>query len=245
MSTVDVLAIFAHRDDAELNAGGTLAKLARQGRRTGILDLTQGEMGTRGSAATRAAEAAKASTVLGVAVRENLEFPDAGVTNTPETRAALAAVIRRLRPRVVIAPARHGRHPDHHVTAQLVRDACFVSGLAKLAPERPPHPPHPPHRPLKLLHALSFREDHEKPTFVVDITDEFETKLAAIKCYASQFDGAIQGGEVFPNGEPLYDIIRHQAAHYGSLIRCRYGEPFYTTETMRVDDVMMLEVASF
>jgi bacillithiol biosynthesis deacetylase BshB1 len=241
MSTVDILAIFAHRDDAELNAGGTLAKLARQGRRTGILDLTQGEMGSRGSAATRAAEAAAASTVLGVAVRENLELPDAGVTNTPETRAAIATMIRRLRPRVVIAPARHGRHPDHHVTAQLVRDACFVSGLAKLAPERPPQPPH---RPLKLLHALSFREDHEKPTFVVDITDEFETKLAAIKCYSSQFDGAIQAGEVFPNGEPLYDIIRHQAAHYGSLIRCRYGEPFYTSETMRVDDLMTLEVAS-
>jgi bacillithiol biosynthesis deacetylase BshB1 len=238
MSTVDVLAIFAHRDDAELNAGGTLAKLGRQGRRTGILDLTQGEMGTRGSAATRAAEAAQAAKVLGVAVRENLELPDAGITNTPETRRAVAAVIRRLKPRVVIAPARNGRHPDHHVTAQLVRDACFVAGLAKIEPE------HPPHRPLKLLHALSFREDHEKPTFVVDVSDEFETKLAAIKCFASQFDGAIQGGEVFPNGEPLYDIIRHQAAHYGSLIRCRYGEPFYTAETMRVDDLMALEVSS-
>ncbi len=239
MSTVDVLAIFAHRDDAELNAGGTLAKLARQGRRTGILDLTQGEMGTRGSAATRAAEAAEAAEVLGVAVRENLELPDAGITNTPETRAAVASVIRRLKPRIVIAPARHGRHPDHHVTAQLVRDACFVAGLAKVTPE------HPPHRPLKLLHALSFREDHEKPTFVVNIADEFETKLAAIKCYGSQFDGAIQGGEVFPNGEPLYDIIRHQAAHYGSLIRCKYGEPFHTSETMRVDDLMSLEVSSF
>ena len=239
MSSVDVLAIFAHRDDAELNAGGTLAKLARQGRRTGILDLTQGEMGTRGSAATRAAEAAESAKVLGAAIRENLELPDAGITNTPETRAAVASVIRRLKPRVVIAPARHGRHPDHHVAAQLVRDACFVSGLAKVAPE------HAPHRPLKLLHALSFREDNEKPTFVVDISDEFETKLAAIKCYGSQFDGAIQGGEVFPNGEPLYDIIRHQAAHYGSLIRCKYGEPFHTSETMRVDDLMSLEVSSF
>lgn len=242
MSTVDVLAIFAHRDDAELNAGGTLAKLARQGRRTGILDLTQGEMGTRGSAATRAAEAAEAAKVLGVAVRENLALPDAGITNTPDTRAVLASVIRRLKPRVVIAPARHGRHPDHHVTAQLVRDACFVAGLVKVAPENPPQGVH---RPLKLLHALSFREDHEKPTFVVDISDEFETKLDAIKCYASQFDGAIQGGEVFPNGEPFYDIIRHQAAHYGSLIRCKYGEPFHTSETMRVDDLMSLEVSSF
>jgi bacillithiol biosynthesis deacetylase BshB1 len=239
MSTVDILAIFAHRDDAELNAGGTLAKMARQGSRTGILDLTQGEMGTRGSAATRAAEAAAAAKVLGVSVRENLELPDAGITNTPETRAAIAAVIRRLKPRVIIAPAQRGRHPDHHVTAQLVRDACFVAGLAKVAPELPPH------RPLKLLHALSFREDHEKPTFVVNIADEFVTKLEAIKCYRSQFDGAIQGGEVFPNGEPLYDIIRHQAAHYGSLIRCMYGEPFYTSETMRVDDLMKLEVSSF
>jgi bacillithiol biosynthesis deacetylase BshB1 len=239
MSPVDILAIFAHRDDAELNAGGTLAKMARRGSRTGILDLTQGEMGTRGSAATRAAEAAAAAKVLGVSVRENLELPDAGITNTPATRAAVAAVIRRLKPRVVIGPAQRGRHPDHHVTAQLVRDACFVAGLAKVAPE------HPPHRPLKLLHALSFREDHEKPTFVVDISDEFEVKLEAIKCYGSQFDGAIQGGEVFPNGEPLYEIVRHQAAHYGSLIRCRYGEPFYTAETMRVDDLMTLEVASF
>ena len=239
MPTVDILAIFAHRDDAELNAGGTLAKAARQGHRTAILDLTQGEMGTRGSAATRAAEAAEASKALGVSVREYLELPDAGITNTPATRAALAAVIRRLKPRIVIAPARQGRHPDHHVTAQLVRDACFVAGLAKIAPE------HPPHRPLKLLHALSFREDHTKPTFVVDISDTFDAKLAAIKCYASQFDGAIQGGEVFPNGEPLYDIIRHQAAHYGSLIRCRYGEPFETSETMRVDDLMSLGVASF
>ncbi len=239
MSTVAVLAIFAHRDDAELNAGGTLAKLARQGQRTGILDLTQGEMGTRGSAATRAEEAARAAKVLGVSVRENLELPDAGITNTPETRRMLAAVIRRLKPQVVICPAQKGRHPDHHVTAQLVRDACFVAGLAKIEPE------HPPHRPRKLLHALSFREDHEKPTFVVDIADDFEVKLNAIRCYASQFDGATQGGEVFPNGEPLYDIIRHQAAHYGSLIRCKYGEPFFTSETMRVDDITTLEVSTF
>ncbi|MGH7653947.1 MAG: bacillithiol biosynthesis deacetylase BshB1 [Gemmatimonadaceae bacterium] len=239
MPTADLLAIFAHRDDAELNAGGTIAKLAAQGHRVAILDLTQGEMGTRGSAATRATEAAAAASKLGVAIRENLELPDAGITNTPATRAAVATVIRRLKPRVVIAPALRGRHPDHHVTAQLVRDACFVAGLAKIAPENPPH------RPVKVLHAMSFREDHEKPTFVVDISEQFETKLAAIKCYASQFDGAIQSGEVYPNGEPLYDIIRHQAAHYGSLIRCRYGEPFHTNETMRVDDLMALEVASF
>jgi bacillithiol biosynthesis deacetylase BshB1 len=239
MSTVDILAIFAHRDDAELNVGGTLARAARHGRRTGILDLAQGEMGTRGSAELRAAEAARAAELLGVAVRENVRLPDAGITNTPDSRRAVATVIRRLRPQVVIAPAARGRHPDHRVASQLVRDACFVAGLAKVDPE------HPAHRPRKVIHAMAYREDHEKPTFVVDISDDFETKLAAVRCYASQFDGATQGGEVYPNGEPLYDIIRHQAAHYGSLIRCRYGEPFHTAETMRVDDVMALEVATF
>jgi bacillithiol biosynthesis deacetylase BshB1 len=237
---VDLLAIFAHRDDAELNAGGTLARTARQGRRTAILDLTQGEMGTRGSAAIRTSEAERAAERLGVSLRENLGLPDAGITNTPETRRAVATVIRRLKPRVIIAPALRGRHPDHHVTAQLVRDACFIAGLAKVEPD------HPPHRPLKLIHAMAYREDHEKPTFVVDISDDFETKLAAIDCYASQFDGATtQGGEVYPNGEPFRDIVRHQAAHYGSLIRCRYGEPFFTTETVRVDDVTTLDVSTF
>ena len=231
---LDALAIFAHRDDAELTAGGTLAKLSRLGHRVGILDLTQGEMGTRGSAATRAEEASRAATVLGAVLRENLELPDAGITNTPETRAQLATAIRRLRPRLVITHAPRGRHPDHKAAVQLVRDACFVSGLAKVAPGLPPH------RPLKILHAIAHREDHAKPTFVVDISDDFETKLRAIRCFGSQFDEATQAGEMYPNGEPLYDLVRHQAAHYGSLIRCRYGEPFFTFETMRVDDPMSL-----
>jgi bacillithiol biosynthesis deacetylase BshB1 len=239
MTTVDVLAIAAHRDDVELTCGGTLMKLARQGRRTGIVDLTQGEMGTRGSAATRAEEASRAASILQVQQRENLALPDAAIVNSPDTRRALAVVIRRLRPQVVIAPAPRGRHPDHGVAAQLIRDACFLAGLTKLEPE------HPPHRPRKVLHAIAYREDHEKPTFVVDISAEFEAKMEAIRCYASQFDGAVQAGEVYPNGEPLYDVIRHQAAHYGSLIRCQYGEPFFTSETMRVDDLMALEVATF
>lgn len=238
-ASVDLLAIAAHRDDVELTCGGVLVKHARKGRRTGIIDLTQGEMGTRGSAAIRAAEAASAAEVMGVAVRRNLELPDAGITNTPETRRALAVMIRELRPRVVIAPAPRGRHPDHRVAAQLIRDACFLAGLTKLDPATPPH------RPLKVLHAITYREDHVKPTFVADITDEFETKLEAIRCYGSQFDGATWAGEVYPNGEPLYDLVRHQAAHYGSLIRCRYGEPFFTTETMRADDIAALEVPTF
>ncbi|MBX3175150.1 MAG: bacillithiol biosynthesis deacetylase BshB1 [Gemmatimonadaceae bacterium] len=236
---VDVLAIAAHRDDVELTCGGTLALHAGRGVRTGIIDLTAGEMGTRGSAALRGEEARRAAEVLGVAHRENLGLPDAGITNTPETRRALALRIRALRPRVVIAPAPRGRHPDHRVAAQLIRDACFVSGLRKLDDGSEPH------RPLKVLHAIAYREDHVKPSFVVDISATFETKLAAIKCYGSQFDGTTWAGEVYPNGEPLYDIVRHQAAHYGSLIRCRYGEPFFTYETQRVDDLLALEVSTF
>ncbi len=236
---IDILAVAPHPDDAELLCGGTLAKAAREGRRTAIVDLTRGEMGTRGSVDLRAAEAARAAAVLGVAVRENLGLPDSKLENTDATRQQIVAVIRRLRPQVVIAPAPRGRHPDHRVAAQLVRDACFLSGIRKvdLASE--------PHRPRKLLHAITYREDHVKPTFVVDISADFETKLAAVACYASQFDGVIQAGEVYPTGAPLADVIRHQSAHYGSLIRCAYGEPFWTHETMRVDDVMALQVETF
>jgi bacillithiol biosynthesis deacetylase BshB1 len=239
MTTVDLLAIAAHRDDVELTCSGTLIKAAKQGYRTAILDFTQGEMGTRGSVELRASEASKAAEIMGVQARENLALPDAGVVNDLATRELVARAIRRFRPKVVIAPAREGRHPDHHTTAQLVRDACFVAGLARLAPDVPKH------RPKKLIHCVSFREDFGKPTFVVDISEEFETKMLAIKCYDSQFTGESQAGEVFPNGEPLYDIVRHQSAHYGSLIRCRYGEPFYTSETVRVDDVVAMEVSSF
>ena len=239
MTRVDILAIGAHPDDIELICGGTLIRSQALGRTTGILDLAAGELASRGTPELRAKEAAKAAKVMGVSVRENAGLPDGGIQNTPENRAKLAVVIRRLQPSVVITHSLHGRHPDHPVVAQLVRDACFVSGLRKIEPKLPPH------RPRKVLHALSFREDNQKPTFVVDITDAFEKKLEAIGCYESQFGEAVQAGEVYPNGEPLPDLIRHHAAHYGSLIRCRYGEPFYTTETMRVDDVATVEVATF
>ncbi len=239
MKPVDILAIAAHPDDIELICGGTLIRAQMLGRTTGILDLAAGELASRGTPELRAKEADKAAKVMGVAVRENLGLPDGGIQNTPETRANIAVVIRRLKPQIVITHSLHGRHPDHPIVAQLVRDACFVAGLKKVEPKVPAH------RPRKVLHALSFREDNQKPTFVVDISDAFEKKLEAIGCYESQFGEAVQAGEVYPNGEPLHDLIRHHAAHYGSLIRCRYGEPFYTTETMRVDDVAALEVSSF
>ena len=140
---------------------------------------------------------------------------------------------------LVIAPALEGRHPDHRVAAQLVRDGCFVAGLAKIAPELPKH------RPLKILHCLAYRQDYVKPSFVVDVSDEFEQKLEAIRCFQSQFEGLTQAGEVYPNGEPLEDVVRHYGAYYGTLIRRPYGEPFLTTEMVRVDDVMALEVSTF
>jgi bacillithiol biosynthesis deacetylase BshB1 len=237
--TVDLLAIAAHRDDVELTCGGTLAKAARAKHRVGIVDLTQGEMGTRGDAATRAAEAERAAKTLGVAVRLNAGLRDAHLENNEASRKTIVELIRRMRPRVVILPFPVGRHPDHRIASELGRDACYLAGLAKYAPEKGEA-----HRPYKLLYALTYREDPVKPTFVVDISELFETKMEAIRCYASQFTGAKAAGEIHPTGQDLYELIRVQSAHYGSLIRRRYGEPFYTPETQEVDDVLKLGVQS-
>jgi len=237
---IDLLAIAAHRDDVELTCGGTLAKAARAGHRVGIIDLTQGEMGTRGDAATRAAEAERAARTLGIALRLTAGMRDAHLANDEPSREAVVALIRRTKPKVVILPFPVGRHPDHRVASELGRDACYLAGLAKYAPGKGGEA----HRPYKLLYALAYREDPVKPTFVVDISDVFEKKMEAIRCYSSQFDGAKAAGEVFPTGQDLYELIRVQSAHYGSLIRRRYGEPFYTAETQEVDDVLDLGVQS-
>jgi bacillithiol biosynthesis deacetylase BshB1 len=238
--SVDLLAIAAHRDDVELTCGGTLAKAVQAGHRVGILDLTQGEMGTRGDAATRAAEAERAAKTLGAHVRLNAGMRDAHLTNDEASRKQIVEMIRRAKPRVVILPYSVGRHPDHRIASELGRDACYLAGLAKYAPGKGGDA----HRPYKLLYALAYREDPVKPTFVVDISDVFETKMQAIRCYGSQFDGAKAAGEIHPTGQDLYELIRVQSAHYGSLIRKRYGEPFYTAETQEVGDVLQLGVQS-
>ena len=235
---VDVLAIAAHRDDVELTCAGTLLRAVDAGRRTGILDLTAGETGTRGNAELRAQEAERAALVLGVTERRNAGLPDAHLQNTDEMRRVVVEHIRHFAPRVVILPFAVGRHPDHRRASELGRDACFLAGLAKYDAAGTPH------RPFKVLYALSYREDPVKPTFVVDITPQFERKMAAIRCYASQFDGAKAAGEIFPTGQDLYSLVETQNAHYGSLIRTRYGEPFFTDETMAVDDVTALGVQS-
>jgi bacillithiol biosynthesis deacetylase BshB1 len=223
----------------ELTCGGTLAKVARAGHRVGILDLTQGETGTRGSAELRAAEAERAARTLGVAAAERRPVGRASRNDEP-SRERIVGLVRELRPRVVILPFPVGRHPYHRVASELGRDACYLAGLAKWAPS----PGMEPHRPFKLLFALAYREDPVKPSFVVDISDSFEAKMAAIRCYASQFDGATAAGEIFPTGQDLYELIRVQSAHYGSLIRAAFGEPYFTHETVAVDDVLRLGVSS-
>ncbi len=235
---LDLLAIAAHPDDAELTCGGTLARSAGQGYRTGILDLTRGETATRGTPEIRAREAAAAAEALGVDVRENAGLPDGGLLNTAEMREVVAGWIRRLRPRVVILPYRRGRHPDHRIASELGRDACFLAGLRNWAGG-------PAARPRKVLYALAYREDPVKPTFVVALEEEHvRKKMAAIRCYASQFEGKDSAGEIFPTGQPLYALIETQSRHYGSLIREPHGEPFWTEETLGVEDVVELGVRS-
>jgi N-acetylglucosamine malate deacetylase 1 len=235
---VDILAIAAHRDDVELTCAGTLLKAVDAGYRVAILDLTEGESGTRGSADLRNQEASRAAEILGLAERRNAGLPDAHLHNPEDACRLLVSEIRHFAPRVVILPFAVGRHPDHRVASELGRDACYLAGLPRY------EAPGEPHRPHKILYALSYREDPLKPTFVVDISTQFERKLAAIRCYASQFDGAKAAGEIFPTGQDLYSLVETQNAHYGSLIRTRYGEPFYTHETLAVDDVVALGVQS-
>jgi bacillithiol biosynthesis deacetylase BshB1 len=235
---VDLLAIAAHPDDVELTCGGTLAKAVKAGHRTGIVDLTRGEMGTRGTPETRAAEAAAAAKALSVSERVNATLPDARLHNTDDTRRAVVELIRRFRPRTVILPFPAGRHPDHRVASELGRDACFLAKLSNYPADGDAH------RVEKVLYALSYREEPVKPSFVVDVSAEFETKMKAISCYASQFEGVDQAGEIFPTGQPLHDLIRTQNAHYGSLIRAAFGEPYMTHETVRVDDVVRMGVQS-
>ena len=235
---LDLLAVAAHPDDAELTCGGTLARAAEQGYRTGILDLTRGEMASRGTPERRAEEAARAAAILGVGVRVNAALPDARLENSLEARRIVVGHLRDLAPATVILPWPRGRHPDHRVASELARDACFLAGLRE-------YEGGPRRRPEKILYAMAYREDAVKPTFVVPLTEEqFQRKVEATRCYASQFEGATAAGEIFPAGQPLVERIETASRHYGSLIRAPHGEPFHTDETMRVSDVTRLGVRS-
>src|SRR3954464_7430467 len=184
MSTaLDVLAIAAHRDDVEQTCGGTLLKMAALGHRTGILDLSQGEMGTRGTADDRAREAADAARILKVSYRHALDIPDSRVENTWENRLKVARFIREQRPRVVILPYWQGRHPDHYTCSTLGYEACFLAGLTKL--DFGDATKLAPHRPFKILYASLYAD--VRPSFVVDISEHFESRVESLFAYKSQY----------------------------------------------------------
>lgn len=234
---LDVLAIAAHRDDVEQTCGGTLLKMAELGHRTGILDLTQGEMGTRGSAEDRAREAADAARILKVAWRQALDLPDGRVENTWENRLKVARVLREQRPRVVILPYWQGRHPDHYNASVLGYEACFLAGLAKLELK-----PRAPHRPFKIVYATLYYD--LRPTFVVDITGQFEARLESIYAYKSQFADQEAGREDFPAFDEIRGRVEAMARFYGMLAGVKYAEPFLQKEIGLVEDLTALPVKS-
>jgi bacillithiol biosynthesis deacetylase BshB1 len=236
---LDILAIAAHRDDVEQTCGGTLLKAAQRGQRTGILDLTQGELGTRGMAEDRAREAAEAARILGAGWRRALDIPDGRVENTWENRLKVASVIRETRPRVVILPYWKGRHPDHYTCSVLGYEACFLAGLAKLPLGSQPLAPH---RPFKIIYATLYYD--VRPTFVVDIGGQFEQKFASILAYKSQFSDQEAGKDLFPAHDEIRARVDSMARYYGALGGVTYAEPFLQKEVGLVEDLMAIPVKS-
>ena len=282
-ASLDILAIAAHRDDVEQTRGGTLLKMAQRGRRTGILDLTQGEMGTRGSAQERAAEAAEAAHILQVSWRQALDLPDGRVENTWENRLKLARVLREQRPRVVILPYWEGRHPDHYTASVLGYEACFLAGLAKLGKagvsiedsgvnEKPGAGSREsgagvkahgfsrgrpgaeegaalaavrslaPHRPFKIIYATLYYDI--RPTFVVDISEQFEARLQSIYAYKSQFSDQAAGAGDFPAHAEIRERVATMAGFYGLLAGVKYAEPFLQKEVGLIEDLLQIPVKS-
>ncbi len=234
---LDVLSIAAHPDDTELTCGGTVIKMVEAGYRVGVLDLTAGEAGSRGSARLRSRESARASKTMGLALRDNLGLPDAGLADVREYKLKIAQKIRDLRPRTVILPYWDGRHPDHYTAGRIGYEACFLAGLAKLPLAGKPHRPH------KIIYA-SLYVPALRPTFVVDITPYFEKKLKAILCYASQFSSRADTQNLFPSRADLRERVGSLARHFGLMIGVRYGEPFVTREVTAVDDIVTMPVRS-
>ena len=235
---LDILALAAHRDDVEQTCGGTLLKMAQRGHRTGILDLTQGEMGTRGSAEDRAREAAEAAKILCTSWRQALDIPDGRVENTWENRLKVVRVLREQRPRVVILPYWKGRHPDHYTASVLGYEACFLAGLAKLDVEGATKP----HRPFKIIYATLYYD--VRPTFVVDITEQFEARLESLMAYKTQFSDQEAGKGIFPARDEIRSRVEAMARFYGMLGGVTYAEPFLQKEVGLVEDLTLIPVKS-
>jgi len=234
--SLDVLAIAAHPDDVEQTCGGTLIRMAESGYRTGVLDLTAGDMGTRGTPEERLAESEQAAKHMMLAWRGNLRMPDARLENSLPARMTLAVKIREVKPRVVILPYWQARHPDHYRAGELGYEACFLAGLRKLDPYSEPH------RPFKILYSSVYAD--VKPSFIVDITSQFERRMSALFSYASQFGAAEQGSELFPAEQEIRDRLGAIARFYGNLIGVRYGEPFVVKEAIEIGDIVAMPVRS-
>src|SRR5271170_2636343 len=235
---LDLLAIAPHPDDVELTSGGTMIKMADAGYKTGILDLTRGETGTRGTPETRLKEAARAGKIMGVKIRRNLGLPDAHIQVNDEQKAAVADVIREFEPHTVILPYWEGRHPDHYTAARLGYEACFIAGLKNypLAGEA--------FRPFKILYAAAYAD--VRPTFAVDITKQYDRRRQAILAYASQFRPPKRDrkSKVALPLDELEDRMSLQARHYGRLIGVKYAEGFVVREVVQADDVVKMPVSS-
>jgi bacillithiol biosynthesis deacetylase BshB1 len=233
---LDVLAIAAHPDDVEQTCGGTLIRMARLGYRNGVLDLTAGDMGSRGTPELRIEESQNAARHLLLTWRENLRWPDARLENTISARMTLAGVIRRVRPRVVILPYWTGRHPDHYRASEIGYEACFLAGLRRLDEDTPPH------RPFKILYSSLYA--NVTPSFVVDISRQFDQRMAALLSYVSQYGDAEAGSDLFPSHQEVKERLAAVARFYGNLIGVKYGEPFVVKESIQIDDIAAMPVRS-
>jgi bacillithiol biosynthesis deacetylase BshB1 len=234
--SLDVLAIAAHPDDVEQTCGGTLIRMAEMGYRTGVLDLTAGDMGTRGTPEQRVAESEVAARHLLLGWRGNQYMPDARLENTITARMTLAMRIRELKPRVVILPYWEARHPDHYVCGEIAFEACFLAGLKKLDEYSEPH------RPSKILYSSLYAD--VKPSFIVDISAQFERRMTALLSYVSQYGETAEGGTLFPNEPEIRERLGAIARFYGNQIGAKYGEPFVVKEAIQIDDIVAMPVRS-
>ena len=235
---LDVLALAAHPDDVELCAGGTMCLLADQGYRTGIVDFTRGELGTRGTPEGRMEEAAAAAETLGLAARENLGVPDGDIQNTKENQQKLVRAVRRHRPRIVLATAERVRHPDHGAATRLAVDALFYAGLAKVETFEDDGAEQEPWRPHHVLHYMQALD--VEPTFVVDVSSVWERRMEALLAFKSQFYQGEDGGpQTYISNPDFLAWVEARARTYGYRIGATYGEPFvYRHGPVGVDDLV-------
>jgi len=237
---LDVLAIGAHPDDIELACGGTVVKLVRQGYAVGIVDVTAGEMGTRGTAAVRAAEAKMAGRILGTKIRENLHIPDGNIEITQANIRKLVTVIRTYRPTALLIPHSVERHPDHVRTHHLAREAWFFAGLRKLKTTLGGKPQEA-WRPNNCFHFMQWTEF--SPSFIVDTSEVYGTRMEAVRAHRSQFfDPSSSEPETLLSQKSFLQFLETRARAYGSRIGVTYGEPFYASEAIGVDDLLSLKM---